>query len=452
MAFTITAWIYIGLGFLGATPRLYAYPVIALILYALLRDRPWLLAVTTIVSGMLYPIVATIAGLCLASWLLVKPLSAQGSVAHWRWSRRLATVALTGFLTLAGLLPMWLDSQPYGRRVVAADIARYPEAGPEGNYRAYNQLPYKLFGNEWATYFVGPLYSHGDPIAPWFNIHKKLAPAGLLFVFAVTSLVIVIVICAGVRVMLKEDSRDSAQRLIGFFVVCLVLHVIAWLGAPHLYIPTRFFMYSLPFLITLILPWSIYLLLGRVTRLRSSAKLRSLTFLAIIAIYLMAFGGRGNVEFASSSEHQLPKPIADAIAALPKDVLIAGWPAATIRNVEYTPPQRFFDRGDTSCAAFDLYEPDARTDERHVRRLLKRRCRAAHPLATEFGVTHLLVETRDFTDPNHAPEYFAPWRERIAPRLAEIKGKEYLMNPTLHQKAAMFNHDGMILLDLGKLP
>ena len=73
-------------------------------------------------------------------------------------------------------------------------------------------------------------------------------------------------------------------------------------------------------------------------------------------------------------------------------------------------------------------------------------------LRQEFGVTHLLVETRDFTDPNHAPEYFAPWRERIAPRLAEIKGKEYLMNPTLHQKAAMFNHDGMILLDLGKLP
>ncbi len=104
---------------------------------------------------MLYPIVATIAGLCLASWLLVKPLSAQGSVARWRWSRRLATVALTGFLTLAGLLPMWLDSQPYGRRVVAADIALYPEAGPEGNYRPYDQLPYKLFGNEWAIYFSG---------------------------------------------------------------------------------------------------------------------------------------------------------------------------------------------------------------------------------------------------------------------------------------------------------
>ena len=36
MALTITAWIFMGLGFLGATPRMYAYPVIALILCALI--------------------------------------------------------------------------------------------------------------------------------------------------------------------------------------------------------------------------------------------------------------------------------------------------------------------------------------------------------------------------------------------------------------------------------
>jgi hypothetical protein len=85
MALTITAWIFMGLGFLGATPRMYAYPVIALILYALIRDRPHLLVVTVILSGMLYPIVATIGGLCLASWMLLKPLSAHGSAGHAAW-------------------------------------------------------------------------------------------------------------------------------------------------------------------------------------------------------------------------------------------------------------------------------------------------------------------------------------------------------------------------------
>ncbi|MGH7794638.1 MAG: hypothetical protein ACREQ2_07045, partial [Candidatus Binatia bacterium] len=73
-------------------------------------------------------------------------------------------------------------------------------------------------------------------------------------------------------------------------------------------------------------------------------------------------------------------------------------------------------------------------------------------LKNKFGVTHLIVETRDFTDPNHPPEYYAPWRARIQPRLAEIKEKELLMNGSLHKKAAIFNQNGLILLDLSKLP
>jgi len=64
----------------------------------------------------------------------------------------------------------------------------------------------------------------------------------------------------------------------------------------------------------------------------------------------------------------------------------------------------------------------------------------------------LLVETHDFTDPTRPPEYYVPWKARIQPRLAEIKGKEYLMNGSLHQKAAIFNQNGFILLDLAKLP
>jgi len=452
MALTIPAWIFIGLGFLGATPRMYAYPVIALILYALIRDRPRVLVVTVIMSGMLYPIVATIGGLCLASWMLLKPLSAQGSVSHWRWSRRLATMALTGFLTLAGLLPMWLGSGPYGRRVVTSDIALYPEAGPNGNYRVYDQQPYKLFGNEWVAYLVGPLYSHGDPIVSLFNIHKKLDQITVLFVLAVMGVIVLVVDCLGIKSVLKEDLNGGVARLIGFFAVCMVLHVIAWLGAPYLYIPTRFFMYSLPFLITLIFPWSLYILLSRVPRLHSG-KLHGLTFLGIVSVYLMAFGGRSNVEFAASSEQQLSKPLADVITALPKDVLIAGWPAAEIRNVEYVTRRNVFFNAETHHVVHLTYM-----------KIMRERMNAmfnaylsvdAAPLVRlrqEFGVTHLLVDTRDFTDPAHAPEYFAPWKARIPLRLAEIKGKEYLLNESLQKKAAVFSQNGFLLLDLAKLP
>jgi hypothetical protein len=73
-------------------------------------------------------------------------------------------------------------------------------------------------------------------------------------------------------------------------------------------------------------------------------------------------------------------------------------------------------------------------------------------LREDYGVTHLIVETRDFTDSEHVPEYFSPWRSRIAARLAEIKGKEFLLSPSLRERAAVFNGDGFILLDLARLP
>ncbi len=453
IALTVTAWIFIGMGFTGGAPRMYAYPLISLILYSLIRSRPYLLAVTAILGGLLYPIVAVIGGLCLASWLLLRPLWRTSVVSHWGLSRRLAIVVLTGFLTVAALLPLMLGSAPYGRRVVEADIAVYPEAGPDGNYRPYDQLPYKLFGNEWMTYLVGPLYSHGDPIVPGLNVHKQLDHMALPIVLAVMGVIVLGVIFCGMKSILKEDYGGSGIRLSSFFVVCGVLHVIAWLASPYLYIPTRYFMFSLPFVITLIFPWSIYTLLKQVPQLQSSRKLRNAAFLGIICIYLMAFGGRGNVEFTASSVEKPAQPLFDAIAALPKDVVIAGWPVGQLRKVEYVTRRNAFFTGDVHQV---LHVSFIETMRKRMNALFEAYfstdAAPLHRLRQEFGVTHFLVETRDFTDPKHAPEYFSPWRARIQPRLAEIKGKEFLMNGSLHKKAAIFNQNGFILLDLAKLP
>jgi hypothetical protein len=454
VAFTLSAWIYIGLGFIGGAPRMYAYPLISLILYSLLRDRPILLAAAVVLGGLLYPMVGVIGGLCLASWMLLTPLSGNGLVSCWRLSRRLAMLALTGLLTLSALVPLISGAKPYGRRVTENDIAAYPESGPDGNYRVYDQLPYKIFGSEWTTYFAGPAYSHGDPIVPWLNVHRNLDSIALLFVLALTGLIVLIVSVHGLKVLAREDRSGSVARLISFFLVCGALHVIAWLAAPYLYIPTRYFMFSLPFIFTLIFPWSLYVLLGQVGRFQASDKLRSMVFLGIIGVYLAAFGGRGNVELSGSTvEDNTSRPVFDAIAKLPKDVVIAGWPVGPLRKLEYVTRRNAFLTGDLHQvlhlafmqvmrqrmdALFDAY--------------LSTNAEPLYRLRKEFGVTHLLVDTRDFTDPKHTPEYFAPWRARIPPRLAEIKGKEYLLNEALRKKAAVFNENGLVLLDLAKLP
>lgn len=452
MALTITSWIFIGLGFIGGAPRMYAYPLISLILYALVRDRPRLLAITTVLGGLLYPIAALIGGLCLASWMLLNPASTRGQVARWQFSRRLSIVILTGILSLAGLIPLMLGSAPYGRRVIASDIETYPEAGPDGNYRPYDQLPYKLFGSESLVYYLGPMYAHGDPIAPWFNVHKNFAPVTVLFVLSLSGLALFFVILSGLKFILTED-HGVGFRVISFFAVCGVLHGIAWLAAPYLYIPTRYFMFSLPFLITLVFPWSLHALLKQVKRLRTSHKLHAAVFLGLIGLYLIAFSGRGNVTFSESAPAESSKRLFDTVAALPKNVVIAGWPVGPLRKLEYIARRNAFLTGDlhqvlhlnfllTMRARMDaLFDAYLSTDAAPLYRLNQ-----------EFGATHLIVETRDFTDANHVPEYFSPWRARIQPRLDRIKGREYLLSKSLVEQAAVFNQDGLILLDLAKLP
>jgi hypothetical protein len=453
LALALTSYVFLMLGFLGEAPRMYAYPLIALILYSLICDRPYLLAVAVVLGGLLYPIVAIIGGFCLAAWLLLRPLSHQGLVSRWRLSRRLLTVGFTGFLTVAGLVPLMHGSEPYGRRVVEADIIAYPEAGPDGTYRTFDQMPYKLFGYDSIAYYLAPMFSQGDPIVPWLNVNKKLDHMALLSVRAATGLIVLIVIFCGMRSLLKKDHDGGGIRLLMFFVICGALHMIAWLARPYLYLPSRYLIFSLPFLITLIFPWSLYILLERVPRFQSSSKLRHIAFLGIISIYLMAFGGKGNVEFSSSLLGKSSKPLFDSLAALPKDVTIAGWPDGAMQKVEYLTRRNAFLSKDIHQvlhltfmktmrqrmdAIFDAYFS---TDAAPLYRLRQ-----------EFGVTHFLIETRDFTDPKHVPEYFAPWRARIGPRLAEIKGKEYLLNGSLHNKASVFNQNGFILLDLAKLP
>ena len=452
MVLTVTGWIFFGLGFLGGTPRMYAYPLISIILYALICDRPIVLAAVSVLGASVYPIVGVIGGICLTAWVLFKPLAGSGRVSEWSWPRRLGILAITGFLALILLIPLFLGSEPYGRRVVPADIATYPEAGPDGNYRVYDQLPYRLFGQETLVYYLGPMYAHGDPLVRWTNIHKTLEPETLLLVVAFAGLLLLVIIASGLRSILKSDCRDGGIRVIGFFAICGALHVIAWIAAPYMYIPARYFMFSLPFLITLIFPWSLYTLLESITGLRASLKRHAAVFLVVIGLYLLMFGGRGNVAFSEPALKQPEKRLFDAIASLPKNAVVAGWPVGQLRKVEYVTRRNVFLTGDLHQvlhltflevmrkrmdAVFDAY---LSTGPAPVLRL-----------RDEFGVTHLVVDTRDFTDANHPPEYFAPWRARIPPRLGEIKGKEYLLDKALHEKTALFNEDGLLLLELAKL-
>ena len=213
-------------------------------------------------------------------------------------------------------------------------------------------------------------------------------------------------------------------------------------------------MFSLPFIVTLIFPWSLYLLFGRIGQFQTAPRLRDCTFLAIIGVYLVAFGGRGNVEFEKGSMvAKSSRPLFAAIAALPKNSLIAGWPYGEMKNIEYATRRNVL-------LTAQLHQ----VLHREFVEIMRQRMDAVfaayfsvdaaplRQLRDQFGVTHLLVEAHHFSDPKRPPEYFSPWRSRIGPRLEAVRDKAYLMSQSLHQRAAVFNRDGLILLDLARLP
>ena len=452
-ALTLSGWIFFGLGFLGGAPRMYAYPLVALVLYALIRDRPRLLAVLTILGASLYPIVGVVGGLCLAAWLLLKPLSSRGQVSAWSWLRRLTVLGVTGCLALMILLPLVLSSGSYGRRIVASDIETYPEAGPDGNYRAYDQLPYKLFGHETLAYYLGPLYAHGDPLVPWTNVHRGLEPGMSLFAVALGGFLLLVFVIAGLNCISRGNCRDAGIRVIGFFAVCAALHVIAWIAAPYLYIPARYFMFSLPFVITLLFPWGLYATLQTSPTSGFSPSRQTMVFLAAITLYLMLFGGRGNVAFSGPPLDTSERGLLEQISALPKDSLIAGWPVGPLRKVEYITRRNVFLTGDLhQVLHLDFLQKMRKRMDAIFDAYLSTEAAPLIRLRDEFGVTHLVIESRNFTEPTHAPEYFSPWRSRIQPRLREIQGQEYLLNKRFHEKAAVFESDGLFLMDLSKIP
>jgi hypothetical protein len=147
------------------------------------------------------------------------------------------------------------------------------------------------------------------------------------------------------------------------------------------------------------------------------------------------------------------QPLFDAIAALPKDVLITGWPVGQLRKVEYVTRRNVFFTGDVhQVLHVNFIEIMRKRMDALFEAYFSTEAAPLSRLRQEFGVTHLIVDARDFTDREHTPEYFSPWRARIKPRLAEIKGQEFLMNESLHEKAAIFNQNGFILIDLAKLP
>jgi hypothetical protein len=247
--------------------------------------------------------------------------------------------------------------------------------------------------------------------------------------------------------------RPQSVRLLLPFAAALLLSVAAYFMQPLLYIPGRYLVYTMPLVACLLFPLGLYgLALGR-----GSPHAHAIIWLPVAIIFLLG-GGRGDAHtpwtIIIPQEEQL---FYEQIAALPEDVLIAGWPGSENRddinldNIAFLSRRNVLLNHETHQVLHLDYMREMR--ERMEAITTTYFATDAAPLILlrrHYGVTHFLVDTAHFS--GVPPTYFAPWDEaRIQSELDASNGRAFLADPVLHEMAGILRYDNYVLLDMAKI-
>jgi hypothetical protein len=405
----------------GATPRAFAFPLLAAGAAALAHGRLRALAVLVVVAAAFYGPAALPLGVALA-------VVAVGFGARWRGDlgdtslpRRLVLVALTGFAALALLLPTSFAMRPYGRYITPADIDRYPEAGHGGRFLDEDSPPYPPL----PAALSGELHrALSDP-----TLKIPASPAHIAWLRAALIAALVVLAVVG--------WRDAAVvRVAALGAIVLVGYEVAAQLAPWLYLPERYARYPVPMLAVLALVAAPSLLARRLHAGRWGAWLGG----AALGVWML-FGPHGSA-VAGLNTPTTPSAAERYLMTLPAEVLIAGWP----NGVDSIPLRT----GRSVLLSREHHMP-FQTDYADEMRRRFAAVQAAYlatdpaplrALRDQFGVTHLVVNLDHF---GRKPlRYFKPFDAEIAARLRGTPRDAFLL-PHLRDRAAFASGPYMVL-------
>ena len=347
------------------------------------------------------------------------------------------------------VLPSLLPDE-YGRRVVAEDVAAYPEAGSTGRYRLPGDAePYPwLSFHQLPGYFMLALAGNGTPPVSVLNI-REYRPAGLVVLFIV-SLGALFVIVRGFAALVRQ--RPGSVRLLLPFAAAFLLNVMAQILAPYLYIPGRYLVYTLPLGAVFLFPLALYGL----SAVRKRPYAHAIIWGPVAAIFLL-WGGRGDAHNTwTVVVPTAERSFYETVGKLPQDVLIAGWPQSreehgiSLDNIAFLSRRNILLSHETHQALHLHYTQEMRRRmdavmaayfATEVTPLLR--------LREDYGVTHFLVDISHF--PDNPPVYFAPWDARIETARAKAGDQAFLANTALFDNAVVIRHGSVVLLDLARL-
>lgn len=422
----------------GGLPRSFAFPCVALGLWFLVAGRVLALAVLTVVAAGLYPVAGALLGLALAALLFVVPREDRGVAAGWSTRRRIAWLLATGGVALAVLLPMLAATRAWGPPIGPGDLAAFPEAGPGGRYDALDGMPFRDLMTEAAVQWRAGLLGDGLALIP------ALREAGAAHGAALAWLAVVIT-AAGWIVLAAR--RAEARRALALPAAAVTGFCLAWLCAPWLFVPQRYLAYTLPLLLVAFLPAGAAVL-GAACARRWTPWGAALGALLFGGGMLALTGGRGS-DVAGYAVYVPPETgLYRAVAALPADALVAGFPDGPIDNVPLLARRRALLTSEMHQAFHVRYVLEMR---RRMARLLPAlfgpEYAALARLRDELGVTHLLVDTAHFAQP---PRYFVPFGTQIELAWKEGQARGFAAERAM-RRATIFSEGTLVLLDLARL-
>lgn len=432
----------------GGLPRAYAFPLFSLGTAALVWGRMRIFALLTLLAAAFYPLVAVIFSIALGLSLLFLPSRDRGTAGTSSLKKRLVFLTAIGLAVGLLALPPVIQLRPYGPSIGPADIAAFPEAGPGGRLLPTDHPPYADFLESARLYaeksftgsgapFNGTLRSFADrrgagsPLSPRYFIYKIYLILGV----------------AGLAVLVARTS--AGRRLLVLFLSFWAAHTISSLAAPYLFIPERYVAYALPPLMAIALPASLSSLGGFLFGGDKRPWAGALFALLLGGFFLGFFGSKGSTHAGLTVYvAEEDRPFYEFIGTLPKDALIAGMPDGPVNYLPYLSRRKVF-------VSFENHQVFHRAYAEEMRRRMRGLLRAYYAttmkpllaLRERYGVTHLIVSTRDY---ERAPTYFVPFNEMMRKgfRRTRANGSQVLK---VVDSAGVYSFKSYTLLDLSLL-
>ena len=416
----------------GGLPRSFNPAFAAATLYALVTNRAWLIGVMTPIAAAFYPPISVVMGIALTILLLLP--AAGSSTAVVPIKRRVAILALSGVLTLTVLGLSLGERGRFGTLIDATsapDVAAYPERFGRHSLSMTNRradlpsvlampvdITAKASGRDWH------LLAANSAGAKW-----AIGALATICVF----------------VLLRNAADRGPLRLLILPAAAALAALLATALFPKLFYPSRYLI-SVPLSFMVAFPVALALSVPKAGTARS----RDIRIVLGTVAFLLIFGWKGPDPWAGFIEKrdEPTQAVFVYLKTLPKDALIGGWalandvPLLSQRRVLFSEEMHNVRRTDYALELRERVNAFADAYFSNDTAPLLR-------LRNEFGVTHILVDTRDFNSGGKRL-YFSPFHKRIDDLRRETANQTRLLEQLFDSSYARHLTSDISIFDLAR--